>query len=81
MTELRGALHHYGNPVMGWLITTGQVLSGAKEEAHSSGASPMVLTGRTELADLFLAHGIGVRTQRIEVPVLDVALFDGLSGR
>ncbi len=81
VTELRGALHHYGSPAMGWLITTGQVLSGAKEEAQSSGASPMVLTGRAELADLFLAHGIGVRTQRIEVPVLDVALFDALSGR
>jgi restriction endonuclease Mrr len=81
VTELRGALHHYGHPTVGWIITTGQVLSGAKEEAHAPGATPVTLTGRNELADLFIAHGIGVRTQRIEVPVVDTALFEGLSGR
>ncbi len=81
VTELRGALHHYGHPTVGWIITTGQVLSGAKEEAHAPGATPVTLTGRNELADLFIAHGIGVRTQRIEIPVVDTALFESLSGR
>lgn len=81
VTELRGALHHYGNPSVGWIITTGQILSGAKEEAQAPMATPVTLTGRFELADLFLAHGIGVRTHRIEVPVLDAALFESMSGR
>ena len=37
VTELRGALHHYGPAHAGWLLTTGQVLSGAREEAASPG--------------------------------------------
>jgi len=81
VTELRGALHHYGSASMGWLITTGQVLSGAKEEAQGLGASPITLTGRSELAELFLAHGIGVKSHSIEIPVVDVALFESLTGR
>ena len=36
--DLRGTLHHYGPASAGWLITTGQVLSGAREEAAASGA-------------------------------------------
>lgn len=81
ITELRGALHHYGQASAGWIISTGQVLSGAKEEAQAKGASPITLTGRSELADLFVSHGIGVVTHHLEVPVLDAQLFDGFSGR
>lgn len=81
VTELRGALHHYGPAGHGWLITTGQVLSGAREEAQSSGASPVSLTGRNELAELCLTFGVGVRPLRVEVPTVDLELFEGLSGR
>lgn len=81
VTELRGALHHYGNATLGWLITTGQVLSGAKEEAQGPGASPVTLTGRSELSELFLAYGIGVKNHSIEIPMVDVALFESLTGR
>jgi HB1, ASXL, restriction endonuclease HTH domain/Restriction endonuclease len=81
VTELRGALHHYGPAAHGWLITTGQVLSGAREEAASTGASPVSLTGRNELAELCVTLGIGVRQLRVEVPVLDVELFESLTGR
>lgn len=81
VTELRGALHHYGPAAHGWLITTGQVLSGAKDEAGSSGASPVSLTGRYELAELCLLYGVGVRPLRVEVPTVDLELFEGLSGR
>ena len=38
VTELRGALHHYGPAQAGMIITTGQVLSGAREEALAPGA-------------------------------------------
>lgn len=81
VTEIRGALHHYGPASSGWLVTTGQVLSGAREEAQSSSSSPVALTGRAELAELFVRFGVGVRAQRIEVPVLDADLFEALSGR
>jgi hypothetical protein len=30
VTDLRGALHHYGPASTGWLVTTGQVVSGAR---------------------------------------------------
>ena len=52
VTELRGALHHYGPATQGWLITTGQVLSGAREEAAVPGAAPVTLTDGLELARL-----------------------------
>lgn len=81
VTELRGALHHYGPAAQGWLISGGQVLSGAREEAQSVGASPVVLSGRAELADLCLVYGVGVRPHRIEIPFIDVELFEGLHGR
>lgn len=80
VTELRGALHHYGPATQGWLITTGQVLSGAREEAAVPGAAPVTLTDGLELARLCEQFGVGVITTRIEVPVVDVSLFDTLQG-
>ena len=81
VTELRGALHHYGPAAHGWAISTGQVLSGAREEAQTKGASPVTLTGRNELAELCVAHGVGVKIHRIEVPLIDTELLEGLQGR
>jgi len=81
VTELRGALHHYGPASQGWLITAGQVLSGAREEAVSAGGSPMMLSGRLELAELCVMHGVLVKVQRIEVPVVDTEMIESLSGR
>lgn len=81
VTELRGALHHYGPAAHGWAISTGQVLSGAREEAQTKGASPVTLTGRNELAELCISHGVGVRVHRIEVPLIDSELLEGLQGR
>ena len=43
VTELRGALHHYGPAQLGCLITTGQALSGARDEA----AAPQCNTGES----------------------------------
>lgn len=81
VTELRGALHHYGPAAQGWAFSTGQVLSGAREEAQTKGACPVTLTGRTELAELCVTYGVGVRTHRIEVPLIDLELLEGLQGR
>jgi restriction endonuclease Mrr len=74
--ELRGSLHHYGSAGHGWLITSGQVLSGAREEAASSAATPVSLTGRAELAELFLEHGILAQRASLDVVSLDWDLLD-----
>ena len=42
VSDLRGALHHYGPASAGWLLTTGQVLSGAREESGAP-AAPIAL--------------------------------------
>src|SRR5690606_16215212 len=61
VTELRGALHHYGPAVQGYLITAGQVLSGAREEARAPGAAPVTLMDGHRLAELCLEHGVCVQ--------------------
>src|SRR5205085_7275193 len=43
VSDLRGALHHYGPASAGWLLTTGQVRSGAREEAGAPNAPPVAL--------------------------------------
>src|SRR5262249_13772729 len=52
VSDLRGALHHYGPANAGWLITTGQVLSGAREEAGALGAAPIALYDGRALVQL-----------------------------
>lgn len=76
--ELRGSLHHYGSAGHGWLITNGQVLSGAREEAASSPASPVSLTGRAELADLLLEYGLLSQRATMEMVSLDWDMLEAL---
>jgi hypothetical protein len=78
VTELRGALHHYGPANAAWLITTGQVLSGAREEAAAVGASPLTVIDGLGLVRLCEQHGVGV--VRTQVPLLmpDLDLLDGI---
>jgi restriction endonuclease Mrr len=78
VTELRGALHHYGPANAAWLITTGQVLSGAREEAAAPGASPLTVVDGLGLVRLCEEHGVGV--VRTQVPLLlpDLDLLDGI---
>ncbi len=78
VSDLRGSLHHYGAAAAGWLITTGQVLSGAREEASASGAAPVSLTDGMALARLCEQHGVGVLRQTIQLPLADLELFESL---
>jgi len=78
VTELRGALHHYGPANAGWLITAGQVLSGAKEEANAPGAAPVNLLDGLALVKLMEEHSIGVTRVSLTLPVPDLELFDAL---
>jgi HB1/ASXL restriction endonuclease-like protein with HTH domain/restriction endonuclease len=76
--ELRGALHHYGGAHAGLLATTGQVLSGAREEARAQNAAPVALLDGLSLAKLATQHGLGVNWIELRVPTLDLELFEAL---
>jgi len=78
VTELRGALHHYGPAAQGYLITTGQVLSGAREEARAQGAAPVTLIDGARLAELCLEHGVCVSTSSVSLPAPDFNQLEAL---
>jgi hypothetical protein len=78
VTELRGTLHHYGAASAGWIITTGQVLSGAREEASAPGAAPVRLLDGQGFARLCEDIGVGVAQTRLRLPYPDGELFEAL---
>jgi restriction endonuclease Mrr len=78
VTELRGALHHYGPAQQGYLITTGQVLSGAREEARATGAAPVMLIDGARLSQLCFEQGLFVRGTALRLDVPDFSLLDSL---
>lgn len=78
VTELRGALHHYGPAHAGWIITTGQVLSGAREEAAAQGAAPVAVLDGMALAELCEQHSVGVAKHQLHLPLPDFDVLEGL---
>ena len=80
VTELRGALHHYGPAFAGLIITTGQVLSGAREEAAAPGASPVAVIDGAGLAKLCEEHEIGLCPTRFALPHPDLDFLEALRG-
>jgi restriction endonuclease Mrr len=80
VSDLRGALHHYGTASVGWLITTGQVLSGAREEAAATGAPPVALYDGIALCKLLEDLEIGVVKTRFAVAIPDLELLETLRG-
>lgn len=78
VTELRGALHHYGPAHSGWIITTGQVLSGAREEASSPGAAPVSVLDGMALAELCERYSVAVSKHHLSLPLLDFDVLEGL---
>ena len=80
VTELRGALHHYGPALAGLIMTTGQVLSGAREEAAAPGASPVSVIDGLGLAKLCEEHEIGLVATKLSLPHPDLDLLDCLRG-
>lgn len=77
--DLRGALHHYNGAQAGLLATTGQVMSGAREEARVPNAAPVNLLDGLALAKLSSQHGVGVGWSELRVPTVDVDLFESLT--
>jgi len=78
VTELRGALHHYGPAHAGWIITTGQVLSGAREEANAPGAAPVAVLDGVGLAELCERYSVGVAKHQLSLPLPDFDVLEGL---
>jgi restriction endonuclease Mrr len=79
VSDLRGALHHYGPASAGWLITTGQVLSGAREEAGAP-AAPITLFDGISLCRMLEENDVGVIRTRFTTAIPDLELFETLRG-
>lgn len=80
VSDIRGALHHYGPAQAGWLVTTGQVLSGAREEAAAPNAAPVTLFDGMSLARLLEENDVGVVRTRLVTAIPDLELFETLRG-
>jgi restriction endonuclease Mrr len=80
VSDLRGALHHYGPAQAGWLITTGQVLSGAREEASAPNAAPVALFDGVGLARLLEDNDVAVVRTRLVTAIPDLELLETLRG-
>lgn len=78
--DVRGAMHYYGNASAAWLITTGQVLSGAREEAAVAGTVPVSNFDGIGMARAMEKLGVGMRRQTIAIATLDLEFMDALRG-
>ncbi|RYE93840.1 MAG: hypothetical protein EOO75_03470 [Myxococcales bacterium] len=78
--EARGSLHHFAPATSLWLVTSGQVLSGAREEAQAAGAAPVALLDGLGLARLCEEHGLGVVKTDVAVALPDLEFFEQLRG-
>ena len=78
VSDLRGTLHHYGPAQAGWLMTAGQVLSGAKDEAASIGAAPVALYDGLAFCRMMEDEDIGVVKTRVTIALPDLELFEAL---
>jgi hypothetical protein len=77
VTDLRGSLHHYGPAATGFLLTTGQVLSGAREES-AVGSPPIALCDGIGLARLCEDNDVAVVRARMPIAIPDVDLLEAL---
>jgi len=78
VTEVRGSVHHYGDARMGWMLSAGQVLSGAREEASAEGSFPVTLLDGVAIARLCEEKGVAVVTAQHPICLPDVDLFEAL---
>ncbi len=76
--EARGSAHHFGDPAQLWLVTAGQSLSGAREEAGAVGALPVSILDGQALAKACEESGIGVTRVAFTVTWPDVELFESM---
>jgi hypothetical protein len=80
VVELRGSLHHYSGAALGWIVTTGAVPKGCREEATAVGATPIALYDGLSLAEAMEVRGVGMRRTTLPVSVIDLDTLDALRG-
>ncbi|MCZ7684857.1 MAG: restriction endonuclease [Sandaracinaceae bacterium] len=80
VVEIRGALHHYGNASMAWVVTTARAENGARQEVEVAGAPPVVLFDGRALAAAMEARSVGLRARALPLASIDLDLLDGLRG-
>ena len=78
VADLRGSLHHYGPATAGWILTAGQSLSGAREEAGVAGAAPIALFDGLAVARLCEENDVAVIRARLPIAIPDVDLLEAL---
>jgi hypothetical protein len=78
VTELRGSLHHYGPAISGLVLTAGQILSGAREEASIPGTAPISLYDGLAVARLCEENDVAVLRARMPIAIPDVDLLEAL---
>jgi restriction endonuclease Mrr len=78
VADVRGSLHHYGPAAAGWMLTTGQVLSGAREECATPNAAPIALCDGIGLARLCEENDVAVVRARMPIALPDVDLLEAL---
>lgn len=78
VADLRGSLHHYGPAAAGWMMTTGQVLSGAREECSTPNAAPIALCDGIGFARLCEENEVAVVRARMPIALPDVDLLEAL---
>jgi restriction endonuclease Mrr len=75
--EVRGSLHHYDGASAAWIVTTGAVLSGARDEC-AAGSTPISLFDGAGLARALENTGIGLVRHAIPVTSIDRELLEAL---
>lgn len=78
VTELRGNVHHYDGAQIGWIFTSGQILSGAREEAMAEGAMPVAVLDAASMGKLCEDHNVAVVRATHPVAMPDIDLFEAL---
>ena len=63
---------------MGWLVSAGQVLSGAREETSADASMPVSLIDGVALARLCEEHNIATVRSNHPVALPDLDLFEAL---
>ncbi len=78
VTELRGSLHHYNQATVGWIFTSGQILSGARDEAGVTGTAPIALYDGFGVARLCEDNDVAVIRARMPIAIPDIDLLEAL---
>ena len=78
VVAVRGAMHHYENATMAWVVTTGTIEQSATAEVKSEGSARVALFDGAALARAMERVGIGLVRHSVPLLSFDPALFEQL---